>query len=395
MGISARSQKSFCVSWRTRRIAPSVPALIPRILLRGPSDDVLKAAAIVFVLATAGPTHARDGSAPAVKPLIYDTGYEIFDVTPMPSLYWVDKDRLLFSGMKAGRGLRPDLRKLYTWDAHTNSTTMYADAKSVCVVDGIVRYTLRVDKEAGKAIVRTGPLGSEKEIEERLPSKEEVFRERPLHSNITCTTHLPRDLVPPPQRFRHVAVLRQGDGYLDIEPGGGVNLLDELRAPKKNLVLYQATGKAIELPLTWDEQFSELDVTFSAYRKAYVLRPRAPRGSPLGMAGPWPRGQSLTVYLLWANGQTVATSIPYAPTEYVTHPQPIKVGWIFGGGDFYRASGLYLFDGVLVSKLAVGLVKETTVSADGCKAAVGIKVDHLEIGTPTVVKIFDFCAGGR
>jgi hypothetical protein len=346
----------------------------------------------VFALTIIGLAQAKDRT--AVKPISYDTGYEVFNMIVTRSLYWLDSDRLLFSGMKVSTG-RADVRKLYIWDARTKSVTLYADARSVCIVDGVIRYTVRVDKEAGKTIVREGPLGREKEIEESLLSREEIAQERPLHSNLTCKTHLPRNLTPPAPRFRHVVVLRQGDGYLDIEPGGGPHLLEELRAPKKNLVLYQANGKVIELPLTWDEQFSELDVTFSSYRNAYVLRPRAARGSALGMAGPWPRGEPLTVYLLSANGQIETTSIPYLPTEFITHPQPIKRGWIFGGGDFYKASGLYLFDGADVSKLAVGLVKETAASSDGCKAAVAIQVKHLEMGTPTIVKIFDFCTGGR
>jgi hypothetical protein len=392
-GPKLSQRKFFWLTTSRTHSAVSTSAESIRGLSLASSRSAFKCVGLAFILATTGLAQGTDVPR-SVKPVVYDTGYEIFDVTVMPSLYWVDNDRLLFSGMKAGRGPRPDLRKLYMWDARTKSITLYADAKNACVVDGVIRYTVRVDNDAGKAIVREGAPGSEKEVEETLPSKHQPL-DPPIYSNFTCRTHLRSQLRPPAPRFRHVAVLRQGDGYLDLEPGGGPNLLEDLRAPKKNLILYQASGKAIELPLTWDEQFSELQITFSSYRKAYVLRPRAPRGSPLGIHGPWPRGQRLWVYLLKADGQVEATSIPYLPTEYITHPQPVASGWIFGGGNFYKAAGLYVFDRSTVSKLIDGLVKETAASPNGCKAAVGIQEKHLEMGTPTLMKIFDFCAGGR
>jgi hypothetical protein len=59
---------------------------------------------------------ALSGSLRAANPTVTDTGYEIIDMIVTPSLYWIDKDRLLFAGMKAGNGPRPDLRKLYLWE---------------------------------------------------------------------------------------------------------------------------------------------------------------------------------------------------------------------------------------------------------------------------------------
>ncbi len=331
-----------------------------------------------------------------VSPSVFQTGHEMIHRILTPSLHWIDNERLLFLGMKAGRGPRPDVRKLYLWDMSNRSVKLYAEATSVCVVDGIVRYPISKDKEGGRMVVSEGPPGSEKVKEETLPSKEERDREPLVDSTFTCGSHLRSKLVPPSQPYRHIVVLKKGDGYLDIEPGGGPNLLEERRAPRRNLTLYQASGKAIELPLTWDEQFSKFDVAYSNYKQAYVLRPRAPRGTPIGISGPWPKGKPLRAYLLWADGRIETVFIPYSIVENLTSPRPTVVGWVFGGGRRPATVGLYLFDGKLTTKLDSGWAQEISVSPDGCKAAAGIQEEPFESGAnPVNVKIFDFCAESR
>ncbi|MGA8051699.1 MAG: hypothetical protein WCA09_16090, partial [Burkholderiales bacterium] len=162
----------------------------------------------------------------------------------------------------------------------------------------------------------------------------------------------------------------------------------------KNLVLYRGnTQEPVQLPFTWDESFSPFDVAYSDLLGAYVLRPRAPRGSPIGSRQLWPKNEPLIVYMLWPDGRWDTAHIPYSPTEYLTNPRPVRVGWIFGGGDFYKAAGLYLFDGTSVTKLDSGLVKEIAVSPDGCTAAVAIQNNHLYMGTPTNLRILALCDG--
>jgi hypothetical protein len=75
----------------------------------------------------------------------------------------------------------------------------------------------------------------------------------------------------------------------------------------------------------------------------------------------------------------------------------VKVGWLYGGGNFYKASGLYLFDGKVASKLDTGLIYagDIAVAPDGCKAAVKIDNHHLQMGGEVSLKVFDFCAGGH
>lgn len=359
------------------------------------SEYVRRQAVLAVLL---GVLHSAGTLAQTTKPAIYDTGYEIPQPIAIPPLHWIDNDRLLFVGMKAGRGPRPDLSALHLWSAASKTVSFYANAKSVCVVDGVVRYPVRAEA-ARQRRAHKGPLGSEREIDEPLLSQEEIRLAPPIYSNFTCENHLRRNLVPPAQRFNHVVVLRHGDGYLDLEPGGGADLLERLRAPKKNIVLYQASGKTLELPMTWDEQFAEYRVTFSAYRRAYVLSPGAPRGAPLGIVGPWPKDVPFVTYLLWPDGRFETTSIPYSSVPTGTgglgSPRPTKSGWIFGAGHFYRSLGLYLFNGKTAVKLDAGAERDITVSPDGCKAAVAIQNDHLNMGTPTNLRIVDLCREGR
>jgi hypothetical protein len=344
--------------------------------------------------------------ATAAKPTVSDTGYEII-LGSMPSLYWVDDNRLLFAGIRradmekaiaakeVGRVTR--LKKLYVWDDVTKSVRLYANAQGACFTNGVIRYTLRVDKTAGKAIVREGPFGSEKEIETSLPSAEELSTQGQMartHSKFTCKTHMRSELAPPASRFRRIVVLRDEDGYLDFGPSGGKDYFEQRRAFPRNLTLYQSeTGKAVSLPMTWEEAIVSLQVAYSDYRRAYVLRPQMPRGSKLGTVTPWPKDQPLIVYLLWADGRTQTFSIPQWPSEYLGHPQPIKAGWIFGGGKSPKTVALYVFDGMSVAKVESGFVREIAVSPDGCKVAVGINNKPYDMGTPISLKIFDICAG--
>lgn len=332
--------------------------------------------------------------------IVSEAGYELIPLIVAPSLHWIDSNRLLFTGIKTSEmqaaiaAKQPDrvarLRKLYVWDGINKSVRLYADAQSACVSNGVITYTVRVDKEAGKQFVKEGPLGSEKEIGRPLPSKEGV------RSNFTCKDHLRDELLPPAPRFRRVVVLRDGDGYLDLGPGGGNDYFEQRRVLPRNLTLYQGgTGKAIQLPMTWEEEISQFEVTYSAYRSAYVLLPRMPRGAQLGHIKPWPKDQPLVVYLLWADGRTQAVTLPYRPAEYLGNPRPIRAGWIFGGGKSPKSVALYVFDGTAVAKVESGFVKEIAVSPDGCKAAVGIQNNPYEMGTPINLKVFDFCLRGR
>jgi hypothetical protein len=323
-------------------------------------------------------------SVAAAQTKVYDTGYEISRLVTSPSLHWIDNNRLLFAGIKTvdmdgrsrrrsriGRSASRSSTCGMARRTRSSSTPMHAGSASRTVS---FATPCAVDSAARQIVVREGPFGEEKEMAIPRPSKEELsIQGQRVHSNFTCKSHVRSELVPPAPRFRKIVVLREGDGYLDMGPGGGNDYFEERRAYPRNLTLYVgATGRAVSLPMTWEEEISPLEVAYSTYRGAYVLRPQMPRGSPLGRIRAWPKDQPLVVYLLWADGRTEAISIPYSPVEFVEHPRPLRAGWIFGGGKQRRTGGLYVLGKNTLTTVEAGLVSEISVSRDGCKAAVGI-----------------------
>lgn len=339
------------------------------------------------------------GPLAAASPVVSDTGYEILPRILAPSMYWLDNSRLLFAGIKrsdmdaAIAAKDPNrekrLKKLYIWDDKDKSVRLYADTYVVelCYADGRISYITAIDYTAHKWSMREGDFGSERTIEKPWPLMTAV------RSNITCKTYGSGDeLVPPAPRYRHVVVLRDGDGYLDLGPGGGPNYFEERRAVTKNLVLYSGgTGRAISLPMTWDEDFYPTEVRYSGYKNAYVVLPHAPRGATVGLHVPWPKGEPLIVYLLWSDGRVEKVSFPYWPAEYLIDPHPFNGGWLFGGGKLRRTAGLHFFDGKKASTLDMGFVREIVVSKNGCRAAVAIQNRPDRMGTPVNVKVFDVC----
>ena len=344
----------------------------------------------------------------AAGAIVSDTGFEIIPTIVTPSVYWVDDNRLLFAGIKTADMQKAitakeenrveRLKKLYFWDDATKSVRLYADAQSACFSDGVIHYQVRVDKAAGKVVVKEGPFGSEKEIEKTLPSKDELTwqeENKRVRSNFTCRTHLRNELSPPAPQGRRIIVLREGDGYLDAGPQGTIELIGEIRAngPGNIRLFHPGRSAPIDLPITLEQGLGV--PIYSRYLSAYVTLPR-PKGSDPGHVTEWPRGLPFTVISFKATGETSEVIIPYDQLVNITWAQPTRMGWIFGGGNFYKSSGLYVFDGKKVSKIDVGLVREIAVAPDGCRTAVGIENKHLERGySPVNLKVFDFCVVGR
>lgn len=312
------------------------------------------------------------------------TGYEVFE--PVISIAWVDDNQLLFAGSKSGSDIKRrslERSKIYLWNDTTKTVRVYSEGAiedRFCFSQGKISYMVRVDKNARMAVYREGRLGSEQETERSLD-------EPGVSSQFTCRLRKINEFVPPLPKTHLSLVLREGDGYLTLRP------LDprERQAFPRNLTLYQVkTGKAIQLPMTWDEDIGSFGTGYSEYRGAYVLPPRLSPGS--GVTGEWPSGQPRVVYLLSADGRAERVSIP--PSGGFAYPRPTKAGWIYGGGHS-RTAGLYLFDGKSTSKLDTGGIGKIEVSPDGCTAAVAIKNRHLEMGTPVNLKTFSFCSGGK
>jgi hypothetical protein len=332
-------------------------------------------------------------SAFALEPVTLASGFEITR-GQRDSVFWVNSTKLLFAGMKeadmrAAVGAKissPEarLKKLYLWDLSSPTAQVFADAKAVCFSDGLVRYAVLRDEAAGKSYFREGPFGAEREVVESTKPLPKDIQKNYVRNNFECHATKLSELVPVPPRNRRVILLRNKDGYLDVGPDDPI----KQDSSASNLILYQPKRQeGVRLSVTRKE---DVAVSRSEYRGAYVLRPASARGAD---SRTWPKNLPLVVYLLWPDGRIESTSIPYQPSEYLIDPQPVAAGWIFGGGNFYKSSGLYFFDGKSVTKLEMGLVHKIAVSPDGCKAAVGIQSKHLEMGTPVALKIIEFCKG--
>jgi len=342
----------------------------------------------------------------AAKPVVYDTNYEIIHKVLTPSVYWIDNERLLFEGIKTSdmnvavanreRDRVKRLKKLYLWDKKSGSVRFYAEGSNLCVSSGVLHYTVRTDKTGGIRIVKRGPLGLEQEGEIALPTKEELSPQGQMarvRGDITCKTYLRAELSPPASQGRRIIVLRDGDGYLDAGPEGTIELVREIRAtgPGRIKLFRPGNPTPIELPMTLEQ--GPGSPIYSEYLGAYVTFPR-PKGSDPGHSTDWPHGLPFTVYTFKATGQATDIEIPYDRLVNIAWVQPTRRGWLFGGGNFYRSLGLYLFDGTALSRLDAGAVNEIAVAPDGCRAAVAIQNKHLDMGTPINLRIFDLCERG-
>lgn len=348
--------------------------------------------AIAFAIASL----CAPGIAAPTYPVV-DAGYRL---ARHGKLYWLDDERILFYGGtarqdsqrtgKAGANLATG--GTYIWHIARGTLEHVSEWEITCYHPEYSTWSL-VRPAKNEFRFKAGKFGQETELlPEKLTVQERMQRVR---SEITCKTYLRSELKPPSPGLRDLVILREGDGYLDLGPNLGADAA-ERRAQPRNVVLYQAnTSNAIRLQMTWDENFSPSEVVYSSYRSAYVLRARKPRDLQGEKRRRWSKNYPPTVYLVWPDGRTESVSVPYSPAEFASNPQPVKAGWIFGGGNFYRASGLYLFDGKAVSKIDAGLVMNIAAAPDGCRAAVAIQNRHLEMGTPINLKVFDFCAGRR
>jgi len=311
------------------------------------------------------------------------TGYEVFE--PVISIAWVDNNQLLFKGSRSGTDpKRPSLEpsSIYLWNDTTKIARVYAKGRNFCYAQGNVSILLRSDNQARKAVYLEGMLGAEKEIEKQFRSNTEVF------NKFSCRLQKLEEFVPPLPKTHFYLVLREGDGYLTLRPHGS----KEERAHPRNITLYPEKGaKPVTLPITWDESVGGVGTTYSELLGVYVLPPRQliPGRGP----GNWPSDEPRIVYLLHRDGRVERISFP--ATSTFSRPSPVKSGWIYGGGDFYRTSGLYIYSDNAVRKLDAGNVNYLAVSPNGCKAAVAINNRHLDMGMPVNLKIFNFCLEGN
>jgi hypothetical protein len=322
----------------------------------------------------------------ALPPTVYATAYEISSRTGTKVMHWLDNERLLFVGMKAGRGPRPDLYKIYVWNAADKSINFYADGERVCVGDGFIRYVVRVNREARTEVVREGPIGSEREFTRPFPPSGRRSPNTPINNKFTCKNDIASELSPPPPEGHRIVVLRSGDGYLDF----GLETPFAPTPATQELILYRPRSKGpLKLPILIREYVSA--PSYSGYTDTYVLVPSKDKRQPYTSEWAWPANQAQPIYFLTREGEVRTRQIPPGTWQNAQWPSPTRAGLLFGGGDFYRSLGLYLLRADNVSKLDAGAVREIDASPDGCRAAVAIQNEHLSMGTPTNLHILDFC----
>jgi len=331
-------------------------------------------------------------TAATVTPTGYDVGSSLFG----PEIAWVDNNQVLFIGQKSN--LDPKERsyaafKMYIWNESTKSVREHADAAHFfCYADSRIRYGYGKKDEAGNTIIHEGPLGKEEIITVPLAPSHALRG----FSYFSCKLYSSDDFVPPIPKDRQTLVLREGDGYLVLQPTGSARS----SYVAKNLILYRGKGaEPVTLPMTWYGNIGLLtpqEITYSAYLRAYVLHQPTFESDQ----GPrdWPASEPRVVYVLrTSDGSVERVTIP--PTTPFKRPKSTKVGWIYAGGlvrdgKWVGHNGLYLYDGNRQKKIEAGTIGAITVSPDGCKAAVAVNnYSHIPmLGTPTTLKIFNFCA---
>ena len=208
---------------------------------------------------------------------------------------WLDNDRLIIyiSGNPDSDNGATTNRKAgtYIWNVKTGLLELLSTKWRLNCFNGEFAewgYSTSLKEPVHR---KFGKFGQEIELPLKYLEKGEI------HSDFSCKIYREDELTPPVPRYHRVVVLKEGDGYLYLDSQD----LAEQRSFPRNLVLYQAkTGTEVPLPITREE---EVDVSYSAFRGAYVLKPASPRGTPLGIRGAWPKDMPLVVYLLWADGR--------------------------------------------------------------------------------------------
>lgn len=325
-------------------------------------------------------------------PQVLDAGYRL---ARHGKLYWIDSDRVLFYGGTAKQrlGKRNDRAKgpgsggTYIWNVRSGALEHISEWEITCYHPDYSTWSL-MHAESGQRRFKAGKFGQETE----LSSEERKLQSAPgqMRDDFTCKTHSRSDLSPPAPRGRRIIVLRDGDGYLDF----GHEISFEPTPQFESIVFYRhASSEPMQLPLLVKERLSS--PVYSEFVDAYILFPSQDRSRPNTSDPVWPKERPQPIYQLNRDGQLKTTIVPAGEWHDVHHPTPTKAGLIFSGGDFYRNLGLWLLEAGKVRRLIAGYVHALKVSPNGCEAAIGIQLKHLEMGTPIHLKVVDLCVGGR
>jgi hypothetical protein len=319
---------------------------------------------------------------------ILDSGFFAEAAAHPSRLYWLDNDRVIFSGdpLETGRKERRAGRwpkgRIHIWNVRTGEITYYGEGISQpCYSDGFVYYLTQTDADV--YAYKEGPFG--KEVEVRKPGHGTPRKEgepTPFRSVIDCRLYFPRDL-PKPSNF-WTRPLRPGHGHLLIDGIGG--------PPRPAMLLRPGNASPVALPLDGDEIQGER-IQYAPWADSYLLYSRTQRRNP---AGTKPRYLAPRAMLMSPAGAITELPVPnrdwYAASSGFVYTRAGLVLWSQAGraGGVGHA-GLYLVDDGALRQLTKGFLWAVGVSPDGCTLAAALKKDITDVAP---LRAIDLCANG-
>jgi hypothetical protein len=321
---------------------------------------------------------------------ILDSGYFAEAAGHPTRLYWLDNDRVIFSGdpLEDGRKERRAGRwpkgRIHIWNVRTGEVSYYGEGISQpCYFDGFVYYLTRTDPDV--YAYKEGPFG--KEVEVRKPGYETPRKDGdpiPFRSVIDCRLYFPHDFPEPGSHWTRP--LRPGHGHLVISGIGG--------SPRPAILLRAGNASPVVLPLDGDEIHDDR-IQYAPWADVYLLYSNlVQRRNPEGTR---PTYSMPRVVLMSPSGKVTELSVPnrewLATGKGFVYTRAGLVLWsdkTRPGGLGY--AGLYLVSDDALRQLVKGYLWAIGVSPDGCTLAAALKKDTSDVAP---LRAIDLCATRR
>jgi hypothetical protein len=359
--------------------------------------------------ASQGEAQAAQAGVPAIVPT------DVY-VDPGPSwpIYWIDDDRIVFSGYtnqaEARRDKPSHLVVFYT-------RTRRAEDRGVigggfCASRDYVRYFTAASPTAGPSRWMGGPLGHERAIKKPHPQWAE--------GKIKCNDWECNWEIDPPPLPPGRTEFRQGDRWLmRLRPEHGFLEFDVEGVKQYPLQLVPPVGSGrpvVDLPALKDYQMFGLPERFYPHQGAYLIK-----GFPPGNAErPAAADNILQYWWLYPDGRLQRSATFRHPKDSskpdevdlasgatvrlwaaINQAEPLSQGYLINGGthsfrDELGKLGLYYADHQTQAKLLPGVLTNIFVAPNGCRAAVGVD-DKDPIRPPERYRLYviDACAGAK
>jgi len=162
----------------------------------------------------------------------------------LPNFYWLDNNRLIFTGTEAkGKANAVLRRQIQLWDTKTNTVTLYASTTTgiVCYNDGTILYAVGKDGEDNETL-KYGKLNKETTVIKQKKGKM-------YFDTVNCRVHENHENAPGRKERRIIKLLFERHGYLDY---GSITEVRNLSPETGKPILYYraGSGEPISLPIT-------------------------------------------------------------------------------------------------------------------------------------------------